>query len=189
MTEISEQPAVRPQKSVARWYILMILVAVFGAIWIYATHVQTDDEMVANAAAHVNFQAPDFTLTTLDGSSMSLSSLRGKVVLVNFWATWCPPCRDEMPEIQAVAREHPNDFVVLGIDNGETVDVVKPFVKEFNLTFPILLDPDFTVANDYQVKALPTSFFIDRAGIVRATNIGAMGRSYIESQLNALGVR
>ncbi len=175
--------------SKAKWYLLIALVAILGGAWIQVTHVPTTDQVIADVAAHVNFQAPDFTLATLDGKSMSLKELRGQVVLINFWATWCQPCRAEMQDIQAAYQQHPDGFVVLAINNEEGDIVVRNFFSQFNLTFPILLDSDGVVARQYRVQGLPTSYFIDRAGIVRAANIGGMNRAYIEAQITALSAR
>lgn len=174
-----------------RWqsYILILLVAILGGAWIHMTRVPIENDAEIHAAAHVNFQAPDLALTTLDGAPVALADLRGKVVLINFWATWCPPCRSEMPEILAAAQAHPNDFVVLAINSGETDTQVQQFAQEFHLTFPVLLDRESQVTRDYQVLALPTSFFVDRNGIIRAANVGAISRAYIEAQIKTLGAR
>ena len=132
-------------------------------------------------------RTPPLELKDLSGRVHRLADYRGKVVLINFWATWCPPCRTEMPDIQAAAQAHPDGLVVLAINNAEDAETVKRFAQQFNLTFPILLDSDGSVARKYGVQGLPTSFFIDRAGIVRAANMGAMSRAYIEAQIAALG--
>ncbi len=167
----------------------MAFVATLGIAWIQVTHVPTTNQVIADVAAHVDFQAPDLTLSTLDGKTMSLKELRGQVVLINFWATWCQPCRAEMQDIQAAYRQHPNGFVVLAVNNEEGDVPIRDFVSQFNLTFPILLDSDGAVAREYRVQGLPTSYFIDRSGIVRAANIGAMNRAYIEAQIASLSAR
>jgi thiol-disulfide isomerase/thioredoxin len=113
--------------------------------------------------------------------------LRGQVVLVNFWATWCVPCRTEMPVLQSVYAEHRAEgFTIIAINVAEDKDTVAPFAKEFNLTFPILLDRNTVVSNSFSVSGLPTSFFIDRNGVIRAVYLGAMYRAYVESQLAPL---
>jgi cytochrome c biogenesis protein CcmG/thiol:disulfide interchange protein DsbE len=170
-----------------KWYLLIAIVAIAGSSWIYFTRVPDDAETIARVAAHVNFRAHAFTLTTLDGKSVSLNDWRGKIVLVNFWATWCPPCRSEMPDIEAAYQTHRDNFVVLAINQSESVDAAKRFADEFHLTFPILLDTTGSVGQQFQVQALPTSFFIDPNGIIRAANLGQMNRAYIEAQIAALG--
>jgi cytochrome c biogenesis protein CcmG, thiol:disulfide interchange protein DsbE len=166
--------------------VLILMVALAGGAWIHWKRVPTDEEIVASVAARVNFLAPDFELTTLDGKSARLSEQRSQVVLVNFWATWCPPCRAEMQDIQIAAQAHPENFVVLAVNDGEDAETIRPFVTESRLTFPVLLDADGAVAQKYRVQGLPTSFFIDRAGIVRAANMGAMSRAYIDAQIETL---
>lgn len=170
------------------WNFLLVIVALLGGAWIHITRVPTEDDAnaVARIAARVNFQAPDFVLTTTDEKEIALSDYRGKVVLINFWATWCPPCRAEMPDIRDAALAHPDDFIVLAINNGESAETAKNFARLFNLQFPILLDYDGAVARKYNVQGMPTSFFIDRAGIVRAATMGAMSRAYIQAQIEAL---
>ncbi len=170
-----------------KWYALILLVALLGGAWIYLTRVPIEINSVPGEAAHTNFRAPEFTLTTLDGTSVSLNDLRGRIVLVNFWATWCVPCRTEMPAIEAVYQAHAGqDFAVLAVNAGEDERTVKQFVDEFHLTFPILLDRDQKTLQQYQVQALPTSLFIDRTGVIRATSLGGMNRASIEAELGAL---
>ncbi len=178
------------RQATLRWAVFITVVGVLGGLWLFFSRVpDAGDSVAAQVAAHIGFQAPAFTLTTLDGATVTLEQYRGKIVLVNFWATWCPPCRTEMPDLQAVYQANPDRFVLLAIDSNENDTVVKNFVTEFKLTFPIVMDRDGTVTNQYSVKGLPTSFFIDRAGIVRATNVGGMNRAYIETQLDNLEAR
>jgi peroxiredoxin len=122
--------------------------------------------------------APDFDLPGLDGRTASLGDYHGKVVLLNFWASWCPPCRQEMPALQRAFDALSSDgFVVLAINWTESEDrgAVEPFVKELGLTFPILLDESSIATEDiYGVIGFPTSIFIDREGIVRDIVIGPL---------------
>lgn len=172
-----------------RWYLLIVAVAVAGSGWIYFTRVPDDADIAAQVAAHVNFRAPEFTLTALDGKPVSSSDLRGKVVLVNFWATWCPPCRSEMSDIQSAYQAHRDDLVVLAINEAEGNDAVKQFVDELHIALPILFDRDGAIGRRFQVLALPTSFLIDREGVIRAAHIGQMDRAYIETQIAELAGR
>ena len=119
--------------------------------------------------------APNFFLRTRDGKSRTLQQDRGKVVLINFWATWCLPCLREMPAMQRVFEKFVNDglqIVAISVDQGRS-DVVWEFVKNLNLKFQILLDPEHTAKRAYQVKALPTTYLIDRVGRVVAYGMGA----------------
>jgi len=129
--------------------------------------------------------APDFQLNNLDGESVSLSDLRGKPVLINFWATWCPYCVDEMPYIQEVYDEWlSKGLVVLAINKGESPSKVEEFVKDYDLSFPVLLDVKGDVANKYNIRPLPTTFFIDKDGIIRDIRIGAFqSKQEIEKSL------
>lgn len=167
----------------------MILVALVGSGWIYATRVPDQADTAAQVAARVNFAAPDFSAATLDGRTVALRDLRGKTVLVNFWATWCPPCRAEMPTIQSVYAAHPDGLTVLAIDEVEAPGVVRDFVGSLGLGYPILLDADGSIGQQFRVQGLPTSYFIDRDGIIRAANLGPMDRAYVEAHVDALAAR
>ncbi|MBI4636671.1 MAG: TlpA family protein disulfide reductase [Candidatus Rokubacteria bacterium] len=118
--------------------------------------------------------ATDFTVPGLTGQTLRLSDFKGKVVLLNFWATWCPPCKEEMPSMERLYRRYKDKgFTILAvsIDSGSAAPVAA-FVKKFGLTFPIGLDPEFAVANLYTVRALPSTFLIDRSGALTALAMG-----------------
>lgn len=127
--------------------------------------------------------APDFTLKNADGYTVSLASYRGKTVIVNFWASWCQPCRAEMPAIDAVARAHPGHVAVLAVDVMEGIVLVERYRNEVPLSFVPLLDPDGAVTGRYHVVSLPSSFFIGPHGTVRAVNVGPLDRSTIEQNV------
>ena len=117
--------------------------------------------------------AEDFGAPLLDGRPLKLSSQRGKIVLINFWATWCPPCRAEMPAMERLWRHHQDQgFVMLAVSVDSVTAKVKPFVAEHALTFPVLLDPAMDVANAYGVRALPSTFLVDRRGYLTALALG-----------------
>jgi peroxiredoxin len=114
----------------------------------------------------IRHDAPSFSLQDLDGKSVSLADFQGKLILLNFWASWCTPCLEEMPAMQAAWEKYSEQgFVILAIagDRGNS-KAVRKFVSKLNLTFPVLLDPDGDVRNDYEVMALPTSYIIGRDG-------------------------
>jgi peroxiredoxin len=131
--------------------------------------------------------AIDFTLPSLQGQDVKLSDLRGKAVLVNFWAVWCGYCRVEMPDLQAAFEAYgDNELVVLGIDVQESAQVVEPFVEQLGITFPILLDQKGEVTIAYNVRGLPTSVFIDPQGIIRFVHLGPLTRKNIDNYLALL---
>ena len=116
----------------------------------------------------VGMQAEDFRLTDLEGKSQSLSQYRGKIVLVNFWATWCKPCTTEMPAMQTIYNKlHDKGFVVLAVNELEDDAKVREHIKQYGHTFPVLMDRDNKVANQFGVFGLPVSVFIDEKGVVQ----------------------
>jgi len=132
--------------------------------------------------------APDFQLLNLDGQTVSLSDFRGKPVMLNFWATWCGPCRAEMPYIQQVYDERSDDgLVVLAINIGESLAKVKGFMQDYGLTFPVLLDIQTEVAKQYNIQVIPTTFFIDPDGGIQDVGIGAFpNKAAIETRLGKI---
>jgi thiol-disulfide isomerase/thioredoxin len=143
------------------------------------------------------FPAPDFTLPTLEDGSLRLADLRGKVVLVNFWATWCIPCRTEMPALEALYQRYQArglEIVAVNLDTISTAGV-EAFTKEVRVTFPIALDPTWSAAKAYRVHGLPTSYLIDRAGQVVVREVGErdwsddLTRTALEQLLQSEGGR
>jgi len=130
------------------------------------------------APAAVQFPAPSLTLMGLDGEPHSISDYRGQVVLVNLWATWCPPCKAEMPNLQAFFERHRDQgFTIIAIDDGDPADEVSLFMQEHGLSFPIWLDPTYEATERaFRTRALPSSYVIDRLGVVRLAWTGAITR-------------
>ncbi len=134
---------------------------------------------IDNLPQLVGKPAPDFTLT-----GRRLTDYRGKLVVLNFWATWCAPCRLETPLLQKTyARLQTGGLVILGIDQAEDIAPVNSFVKEFNLTYPILLDTDLSATQAYGVIGLPTTFFVDPKGIIQAKQIGMLTEDGLQQYL------
>jgi peroxiredoxin len=156
--------------------IIYSIILLLGLVWTFASADQLGTSTSGKIPApQKGFLAPDFILKTPAGESVKLSDLRGQAVLVNLWATWCPPCRAEMQTIEKIYAEYKDQgFMVLGVNMTYQDDpaAVMPFVAEQGLSFPILLDETGEMANDYQLRSLPSSFFVDRNGIINEVVIG-----------------
>jgi peroxiredoxin len=133
--------------------------------------------------------APGFTLETLSGETVSLGDFRDRPVLINFWATWCGPCRLEMPAIQTrYERYQDTGFTVLAVNFDEPASAVEAFRQELGLTFPLLLDPGAVVQERYRNRTYPASFFVDSEGVIRVHHIGLMTESQLDQNLAQIGV-
>jgi len=131
--------------------------------------------------------APDWTLEGLDGGSASLDDYRGQVVLLNFWATWCGPCRDEIPDLEAVYQARKKQgFVVLGLAVEEPRETVAPFVEEMGITYPVLLDVQGSVKKVFRVSGLPMSLLIDGQGVIRVRHVGRLTAEQLIGYLQEL---
>lgn len=131
--------------------------------------------------------APDFELTTLDGETVKLSDYRGQVVFINFWATWCPPCRAEMPDMEKLYQETDVEILAVNLTESERDEkVVADFVNDIELTFPIPMDSNSAVENAYQVRAYPTSYIIDPDGRIQFVARGAMNYELMLQEVEKL---
>jgi peroxiredoxin len=134
--------------------------------------------------------APDFELQNLEGQTVSLSDYRGSVVMLNFWASWCGPCRYEMPFLQEVYEDtkwEATGLVILAVNMGESPSVAGDFMEINDFTFPVLLDRTEDVAEMYNVRAIPATFFIDERGIIRYSDVGAFSsKAALEQRLQDL---
>lgn len=144
--------------------------------------------MATLEGADAKRQTADFTLTDLQGKEWHLRDLKGKVVLVNFWATWCPPCRKEMPDLQALYDKYKDqDLVVLAISDEEAAKVA-PFITERHISYPVMLDPSRKVNDVFQVEGIPKSFVYDREGKLVAQSIDMRTRSQFQEMLAQAGL-
>ena len=175
-----------------RWEILMVVSLAAGILWTMFSRVPSAIGAPLSSAPspREGFLAPDFTLDTLDGNQVTLSELRGRIVVINFWATWCLPCREETPALEKAYKQYKDsDVLILGVNltNQDSVRDVESFAQEFGLTYPILLDRDGSVGYLYQVNGLPTTFFVNRDGIIRTVLVGGpMSETFIRSKIEAL---
>ena len=157
------------------WLAFSAAVLLMGAVWIGETAQVHGSSSAEFSAPQTGFAAPDFELETLDGELVRLSDLEGQVVVVNFWATWCAPCRAEMPAIQQVFSQYADrGLVVLAVNTtyNDSADAAAEFVEEYGLSFPVLLDKDAGVSRLYQLQGTPTTFFIGRDGLVQDVVLG-----------------
>lgn len=152
---------------------------------------KAQEQVLANdysvVPVRVNYAAPELRLTDLDGNPVSLSDTRGKVVLINNWATWCPPCKAEMPTLEKYYEEHREDnFVIIAIESGEPASEVADFVAEFGLTFPVWLDARGFALDAFQNWDLPSSYVVDQDGTIRLTWTGGISRAMLDKYVTPL---
>ncbi|MEK4839087.1 redoxin domain-containing protein [Bacillus sp. FSL L8-0152] len=148
-------------------------------------------EIIARNGIEIGKSAPDFELTKLDETNVKLSDLKGKKVILNFWATWCGPCQQEMPDMEAFYKEHKENVEILAInytpsEKGGGAEKVSNFAKEKGITFPILLDKNIDVTTAYKVITIPTSYFIDTKGVIQDKFIGPMTQKEMEKRVAKL---
>lgn len=168
-------------------------IALVATIWVLTGR---DTGVEGQAMGQVNRPAPPFTLEMLDGTPFSLADQRGRVVLVNFWGTWCEPCKREMPALQAAHEQlGPQGLTVVGVNltddeisQGQTLDAIRAFVDQFGVTYPNVLDVEGSVTNDYRIFPLPTSFFIDGEGQIRYVHIGELTLNDVTARFNELRI-
>jgi peroxiredoxin len=173
----SARPAARRLAGRELWYTaggVTVALLLIGVMWVLT------GRDVLPATGEVNRPAPAFSLPTLDGSTVNLADYEGQVVLVNFWGTWCEPCRRETPALQSAYEElQAEGFAVIGVNltddelsMGNSTDDVQAFVDQFDVTYPIALDMDGSTLEAFRVYPLPTSFFVDAAGNIRYVRVG-----------------
>lgn len=177
-------------KSYRKYGIFILLL--LAVIWTFLSRlpVTSAPQTDAPPSPRQGFSAPDFTADLLDGGQITLSELRGQPVVLNVWATWCPPCRAEMPALEKVHNEFKGQGLVLiglNLTSQDSEKDVVDFVQEFGLSFPVALDRDGTVQRQYKISGYPTTFFIDQEGIIRSVVVGGpMSAALIQSKVEDL---
>ena len=131
--------------------------------------------------------APEFSLATANGETVTLSSLRGRPVIVNFWASWCIPCREEFPLlVSAYERYSPAGLEIVGIVHDDGPQAAAEFARSYGATWPLLLDPDDVAWQAYRGSLVPITYYIDRTGIIRAVSFGAPPSGYLDDQIEKI---
>lgn len=137
--------------------------------------------------AEANEQAPNFTAPALDGSTLTLADYRGKTVILNFWASWCPPCRAEMPGLYQYYREHQDEgLVMIAVNVGESRDIAEAFIQENGFDFPVALDPYSEVADQFGISSLPVTVVIGQDGEIKYQHLGLITRDVLDPQVRPL---
>ncbi|RFU69979.1 TlpA family protein disulfide reductase [Peribacillus saganii] len=150
--------------------------------------VNASESMAATTLPEVGSVPPDFHLTTLEGKTVKLSDFKGKKVILNFWATWCPPCKAEIPHMQRFYEKNKDkDVIILAVnltseENGQAA--IEKFVKKYDLTFPILLDKEGQVGETYQTFTIPTSYIVDTQGVINKKIVGPMDEEMMTKFIN-----
>jgi len=171
------------------WALLLVGVVLLSIGWIaYSQEKRSslNEEGTLTEAPVPGYLAPSFTLNDTLGQSVSLADYRGRPVVLNFWASWCPPCRAEMPEFQDASAKYKGHATVLGIDQGEPHSIVSDFGNSLGISYPLLVDEESIVNREYGVTALPTTVFIDSDGIVREVVTGIVSQAVLEDRIERL---
>jgi peroxiredoxin len=170
------------------WTVLILAVTLLGGAWTLASRVTPEEANPGSLppAPQVGHPAPDFSLRTTGDVTVTLSALRGQPVMINFWATWCGPCRTEIPHIQDASVRYADQIVMLGVDSAEPAALVADFASHYSMTYPLPLDENGKVSALYRVFALPTTYFVDREGIIRIIFSGPMSAAALDERLQQL---
>jgi peroxiredoxin len=169
------------------------LLILFGVgIWLIAVgfmYIRSWNERSPdNVSPSVGHMAPDFELVNLTGQSIRLGDLRGRPVLINFWATWCGYCLQELPVIEKYYERYASEFIVLAVDVGDSPSDVRSVVTKYGFTFPVLRDPDSNVFQQYRLDSFPVTFVLDTEGIVLVKHQGYMSENKLVDYLNKVGL-
>lgn len=177
-------------QSRAEWAVITVLSAILGAAWISWTRVDASSFNPTGKppSADVGHPAPDFSLDALDGSTLTLSQYNGRAVILNFWATWCGPCRAEIPALEAASQLIGDQGVIIGVNVQEDPLSVLGFAQELGMTYPVALDANSEIAQIYRVRAFPTTYFIDSRGVITELYTGELNAPLIQRKVQELNV-
>ncbi|HEY9077108.1 MAG TPA: TlpA disulfide reductase family protein [Anaerolineaceae bacterium] len=133
-------------------------------------------------------QISSLDLYDINGRRFTIQNLRGKAAIINFWATWCPPCREEMPLLQEISEKYSDRIQIFAINNGESKELVIDYVRKNGINFPVLIDEKSVIANKFRIYNLPASYFVDPQGILRSIRVGALTKTNINEYLQTIGI-
>lgn len=188
MSEITSHP--KPRNLIPFFLLGFGLVLIAASVLLFKRDAtsQTPPTDISAVPVKADFSAPEVTLTDTLGATHSLSDYRGEVVLVNLWATWCPPCKAEMPTLQSFYDQYKkDDFTIIAINDGDPAADVLQFQKEYQLSFPIWLDPEYYATEKaFKTLNLPSSFLIDRSGTVRLMWVGEINRKMLDQYVTPI---
>lgn len=186
----------RPSPGALRNVVATVLVgiAIAAIVWFFdrpgsaTSQAVTVTASAQGAAPRIGRPAPDFEMTLLDGTTARLSDYRGRPVWINFWASWCPPCRAENPDIQEVYDAHRDEhgLVLLAPAIGERAGDVAAYMERADLSYPVGLDSDTQIAANYRILGIPTHVFVDADGVIREIRVGAMSKKTMEKNVEKL---
>ena len=178
-----------------QWTIILVTFAILGSAWI----IMSQDRVTASQgpiafteAPVVGHIAPDFTAETAVGQTVNLHDVRleaastGQPIVLNFWASWCAPCRVEMPHFQNASRKYNGRAAIIGVNQGESANVVTDFGNEFLITYPLLVDDENEVNHLYNINSLPTTIFIGADGVVQEVLVGTISQAVLEDRIESL---
>jgi len=191
MTESEQLPEVNPGRPTLALLVIGVGLVLTALLAFFSLPPNLDwSSQTASAPAvpvAVDFPAPDIRLTDLQGHPVAFADYKGQVILYNAWATWCSPCKEEMPTLEAYYQAHRDEgFVVIAIEDGQPAEEVAAFAWEMGLTFPVWPDPKWVATETFGVNSLPTSYVIDRHGVTRLTWRGAITREMLEQHVTPL---
>lgn len=176
------------------WAILIVIVVLLGGAWIVDSRetVVEPENFLLTEAPIVGHLAPEFAALTPDGETIRLADYvdrdgnEGQPVVLNFWATWCGPCRIEMPHFERASLNYDDRAAILGINQAEPADRIATFGQNTRVTYPLLVDEDMTINQQYSVSNLPTTIFVDGRGVIREVFVGTMNQAVLESKIEGL---
>ena len=175
-------------RTLAPFLLLGLGLILIAASTLYVLRENSPQSDLSAVPSQVSFTAPELTLTDSQGITHSLVDYRGQVVLVNLWATWCPPCKEEMPALQAFYNKHVGQgFTIIAVNDGDPTADVLQFLNDYHLTFPVWLDPTYIATEQaFKTMNLPSSYVIDRTGIVRLMWVGGISRKMLDKYIPAI---